>query len=182
VRAGSETALVSIAAPRQRHCRRKLAAACAIASAGLVLQSLSHWSDTHALMINESESLPNWAFLVEAGRFPRRGEYVVFHPGRDPLVARYFGGKPAAFAKIAYGLPGDMVSRSGADVLVNGQKVARLKPFTRRGDPLAGGPTGRIPDGCVYAGSPHPDGFDSRYAAIGFVCRDRIAGVGRPIL
>ncbi|HUD90321.1 S26 family signal peptidase [Sphingobium sp.] len=182
MRADSETAPMSIAAPRQRHCRGKLGAACAIVSAGLVLLSLSHWSATHALMINESESLPNWAFVVEAGRFPKRGEYVVFHPGRDPLVARYFGGKPAAFAKIAYGLPGDWVSRSGADVLVNGHKVARLKPFTRRGDPLAGGAIGRIPDGCVYAGSPHPDGFDSRYAAIGFVCRDRIAGVGRPIL
>ncbi|AXB80450.1 type VI secretion protein (plasmid) [Novosphingobium sp. P6W] len=149
---------------------------------GLALQSLSHWGDIHAFMINESDSLPNWAFLVESGRFPKRGEYVVFKPGRTPLVVKYFGDNPPAFAKIAYGVPGDTVTREGADVLVNGSKVAGLKPFTRKGDPLVAGPIGTIPKGCVYAGSPHRDGFDSRYAAIGFVCGHRIAGVGRPIL
>jgi conjugal transfer pilin signal peptidase TrbI len=133
-------------------------------------------------MINESESLPNWAFLVEAGRFPARGDYVIFNPGRDPLVTKYFGEQPSAFAKIAYGVPGDVVSRNGSDVLVNGHKVARLKPRTRRGDPLEAGPIGTIPKGCVFAGTDHKDGFDSRYAAIGFVCGHRIAGVGRAIL
>ncbi|MGF7154783.1 S26 family signal peptidase [Novosphingobium gossypii] len=153
-----------------------------ILAGGLAFQNLSRWSETHAFLINQSESLPNWAFLVEAGRFPKRGEYVVFNPGRDPLVLKYFGEKPSAFAKVAYGVPGDVVSRSGADVLVNGHKIARLKPVTRKGDPLPPGPLGKIPQGCVYAGSDHEDGFDSRYAAIGFVCRDRLAGVGRPIL
>jgi len=28
-------------------------------------------------------------------------------------------------------------------------------------------------------GSPHPDGFDSRYAAIGFVCAKQIVGVSK---
>jgi len=160
----------------------KLVAFGAIAAGGLALQALSHWSQTHAFLINESESLPNWAFLVEAGRFPARGDYVVFAPGHDPLVARYFGAKPPAFAKIAYGVPGDVVSRTGRHVRVNGRKVASLKLVTRKGDPLLAGPTGTIPKGCVYAGSPHKDGFDSRYAAIGFVCRDRLVGVGRAIL
>lgn len=162
--------------------RKKMIAIGMILVGGLAYQNLSHWSETHAFMINQSESLPNWAFLVEGGRFPKRGEYVVFNPGRDPLVLKYFGEKPAAFAKVTYGVPGDVVSRSGADVLVNGHKVARLKPLTRKGDPLPAGPVGRIPEGCVYAGSDHKDGFDSRYAAIGFVCRDRLAGVGSPIL
>jgi len=162
--------------------RAKMAAIgglCVLAVAG---QSLSHWSRTHAFMINESGSLPNWAFLVSAGQFPHRGDYVIFNPGRDPMVLKYFGSPPPAFAKIAYGVPGDVVEHVGRDVLVNGHKVARLKPFTLKGDPLAAGPTGRIPDGCVYAGSGHKDGFDSRYAEIGFVCRDRIAGVGSPVL
>jgi conjugal transfer pilin signal peptidase TrbI len=161
---------------------RKLAAIGVLAVAALALQGLSRWSSTHALMINESESLPNWAFLVEAGRFPARGEYVVFNPGQAPLVRKYFGERPSPFAKIAFGIPGDVVSRQGNDVLVNGKKVARLKPLTRRGDLLAPGPVGIIPRGCVFAGTNHMDGFDSRYAAIGFVCGHRIAGVGRPIL
>ncbi|MGE4404358.1 S26 family signal peptidase [Pseudomonas sp.] len=162
--------------------RKKLAAVGALAVGALALQSLSSWSSSHALMINESESLPNWAFFVEAGRFPERGEYVIFNPGRDALVTKYFGDHPSAFAKIALGVPGDVVSRNGSDVLVNGHKVARLKPLTRRGDRLEVGPVGTIPKGCVFAGTDHKDGFDSRYAAIGFVCRDRIAGVGRAIL
>jgi conjugal transfer pilin signal peptidase TrbI len=161
---------------------KKIAAIGVLAAAALGLQSLSHWSSSHALMINESESLPNWAFLVEAGRFPARGEYVIFNPGRDPLVLKYFGERPSAFAKIAYGLPGDVVSRDGNNVLINGHQVATLKPLTRRGDPLAAGPVGTVPKGCVFAGTDHKDGFDSRYAAIGFVCGNRIAGVGRAIL
>lgn len=161
---------------------KRLAAIGILAVATLALQGLSRWSSAHALMINESESLPNWAFLVEAGRFPTRGAYVVFNPGRDPLVRKYFGEHPSPFAKIAYGIPGDVVSRERNDVLVNGQRVSRLKPLTRRGDALAAGPVGIIPRGCVFAGTDHKDGFDSRYAAIGFVCGNRIAGVGRPIL
>ncbi len=161
---------------------KKLAAIGALVAGALALQSLSHWGNSHALMINESESLPNWAFLVEAGRFPARGDYVIFNPGRDPLVVKYFGEHPSAFAKIAYGVPGDVVARHGNDVLINDRKVATLKPMTRRGDPLAAGPVDTIPDGCVFAGTDHKDGFDSRYAAIGFVCGKRLAGVGRAIL
>ncbi|MEE4208879.1 MAG: S26 family signal peptidase [Parvularcula sp.] len=156
-----------------------IAVLCAIAAG---LTSLASWRDTHALMINATDSLPNWAFFVETGQFPKRGEYVVFHPGTDPLTVKYFGQKPAAFVKIAYGLPGDRVTRAGTDVLVNGTVVASLKPLTKRGDPLEAGPVGGVPEGCVFAATPHKDGFDSRYAHIGFVCRDRLVGIGQPIL
>ena len=152
---------------------------CAI-TAGLT--SLAKWRDTHALMINATDSLPHWAFFAETGQFPERGEYVVFHPGTDPVTVKYFGEKPAAFVKIAYGLPGDLVTRAGNDVLVNGTVVASLKPLTKRGDPLEAGPVGEVPEGCVFAATPHKDGFDSRYAHIGFVCRERLVGIGVPIL
>jgi conjugal transfer pilin signal peptidase TrbI len=153
-----------------------------VIGAGLGLQSLHAWHDRHAIFINASQSLPNWALLVEAGRFPRRGDYVLFDPGRDPLVVKHFGARPKPFAKIAYGMPGDVISREGPRVLVNGREVARLKPFTRQGETLLPGPMGVVPKGCIFAGTPHKDGFDSRYAAIGFVCRDRLLGVGEPIL
>lgn len=162
--------------------RGKLMTIFVLAVVALCFQALSHWGKTHAFMVNESESLPNWAFIVESGKAPARGDYVVFAPGHDPLVTKYFGEDPPAFAKIALGVAGDVVTRNGRDVLINGQRVASTKPRARLGDVLAVGPTGVIPAGCVYAGSGHKDGFDSRYAAIGFVCRDRLAGVGRPIL
>lgn len=146
------------------------------------LFALHHWSERHALMINASESLPHWAFFVEAGRFPTRGEIVVFDPGDDELVRAYFGEAPQAFTKIAYGLPGDEVRRDGRHVLVNGEAIAALKAETRKGDPLAAGPVGIVPEGCVFAATPHRDGFDSRYAHIGFVCADRLVGIAEPIL
>ncbi|WP_082396448.1 S26 family signal peptidase [Sphingopyxis macrogoltabida] len=156
-----------------------ISAICLVAGA---LSAASKWSENHALMINVTDSLPNWAFMVEARRFPVRGDYVVFHPGHDPITVKYFGAKPAAFTKIALGLPGDTVTRIGNDVHVNGKRVATIKPMTKRADPLAAGPLGVVPEGCIFAGTPHKDGFDSRYAHIGFVCRDRLVGTGQPIL
>lgn len=160
----------------------KLMAIAVLCFISAAISSLSKWSESHAFMINATDSLPNWAFLVESGRFPERGQYVVFHPGHDPVTTKYFGDQPAAFVKIAYALPGDEVARDGSEVLVNGQRVASLKPLTRRGDPLTAGPLGTVPEGCVFAATPHKDGFDSRYAHIGFVCRDRLVGIGQPIL
>lgn len=146
-------------------------------------RGLEHWQKTHGVFINMSESLPNWAFLVETQRFPTgRGQYVMFDPPRSALIRRHFGEDPRAFGKIVYGLPGDVVTRKGAIVSVNGTPVARLKPRTRLGEVLRPGPTGTVPEDCLYVGTPHRDGFDSRYAEIGFVCISRIVGIGTPLL
>jgi conjugal transfer pilin signal peptidase TrbI len=154
----------------------------ALAGAGVVLAGIGDWRDHHALMINVSQSLPDWAFLVREGSFPQRGDYVVFVPGHAALVRRHFGVRPQPFVKVAYGIPGDRVTRVGAAVSVNGRFVARLKPATRQGEPLHPGPLGTVPEGCVFAASVHRDGFDSRYAEIGFVCRDRLLGTAEAIL
>lgn len=161
---------------------QKLAAIALLGATGTGVSVLARWSDAHALMINATDSLPNWAFLVESGRFPERGDYVIFHPGHDRVTTKYFGANPAPFAKIAVGLPGDLVTRRGVNVLVNGERIASLKTTTKRGDPLVPGPVGEVPKGCVFAATAHKDGFDSRYAHIGFVCRDRLVGTGRAIL
>ena len=62
------------------------------------------------------------------------------------------------------------------------RQVGVLKPVSARGARLEAGPTGIIPAGCYYMGSPHRDGFDSRYAAIGFVCRGEIIGTARQVI
>jgi len=160
----------------------KLLAIATLCGVVAAIGALDKWSQSHALMINATDSLPNWAFLVESGGFPKRGDYVIFHPGYDPVTRKYFGEEPEAFAKIAFGVPGDIVARERGNVMVNGKRVATLKPLTKRGDPLTKGPVGIVPDGCVFAATPHRDGFDSRYAHIGFVCRDRLVGTGQPIL
>ena len=85
-------------------------------------------------------------------------------------------------SSIVYGLPGDVVAHWHRAVTVNGRIVGYTKPTTRSGERLAIGPSGVIPAGCYYVGTPHKDGFDSRYAAIGFASRRQIVGTGEALL
>ncbi|MBB5712350.1 S26 family signal peptidase [Sphingomonas xinjiangensis] len=149
---------------------------------GAAYQGLTDWRDNHAFLINRTDSLPVWAFWIHKNQAPERGEYVFFKPPANALVARHFGTKPEMFGKIVYGMPGDEVRHQGRDVLVNGHVVAQMKPITKAGEPLTAGPTGKIPQGCFYVGTPHKDGFDSRYAEIGYACTNKIIGTGVPVL
>ncbi|RYY17690.1 MAG: hypothetical protein EON55_01515, partial [Alphaproteobacteria bacterium] len=59
--------------------RKRLRQWGAVALLAVVMASyngISGWRETHAFMINASESLPNWAFFVEKGKAASRGEYV----------------------------------------------------------------------------------------------------------
>lgn len=147
-----------------------------------VLGGLGDWRDHHLFFVNTTDSLPNWAFLVDRGRMPAKGDYVFFAPPRTPLLRRHFGARAKPFGKIVYGVAGDVVAHRGDLVTINGKAVARMKARTRLGEPLAPGATGAIPAGCYFAATPHRDGFDSRYADIGFVCARQVLGTGVPIL
>lgn len=173
----------SVSVSRAKSTNRARWLAIGVLGAGLAASSaLSEWRDEHAVLINTTESLPNWAFFIDKGRLPERGDFVVFNPPKSALITAHFGNRPSPFAKRALGVPGDLVTRNGNAVQVNGETVATLKPRTKRGETLVPGPTGRIPERCYYLGTAHPDGFDSRYAEIGFVCADRIVGSGDALL
>lgn len=157
----------------------------AVATLGLVFvgtEAIAAWRDSHALLINSSESLPNWAFFIEKNKAPKRGDYVFFQLVPTAITKAHWGEKSPAFGKIVYGVPGDLVTRSGSVVFVNGKKVATLKPKSKRGEVLVPGPIGIVPRDHYFLATPHKDGFDSRYADIGFVPRQRIIGTGEPIL
>lgn len=147
-----------------------------------VLGGLGDWRDHHLFFVNTTDSLPNWAFLVDRSRLPAKGEYVFFVPPRTALLRRHFGDRAKPFGKIVYGVAGDVVAHHGNVVMINGKTVVRMKARTRLGEPLAASATGEIPAGCFFAATPHRDGFDSRYADIGFVCAHQIVGTGVPIL
>lgn len=166
--------------PAWRHRRWLLAGL--IVVGGIVVSALASWREEHALLINASESLPNWAFTVHRNKTPARGDYLFFVPPQTELVRAHFGEKPGVFGKIVQGMPGDLVEHRGAEVVVAGRVVARMKKATRAGERLVPGPVGRIPTGCYFVATPHPDSFDSRYAAIGFVCRPQILGTGEAVL
>ena len=148
----------------------------------IALGAIADWRDSHTFLINTTDSLPNWAFLIHRDRMPAKGEHVFFDPPGSALLRRHFGARPRMFGKIVYGVPGDIVGHDGMDVTINGVRVVRMKPFTRAGEPLTPGATGAVPPGCYFAATPHKDGFDSRYAEIGFVCSRQIVGTGVPVL
>ncbi len=163
--------------------RKRLYPAIALALALYFLWSgIAGWSARHAFFVNVTQSLPNWAFIIDKVRVPHRGDYVFFDPPHDPLILRHFGAKPSLFGKEVYGMPGDTVTREGRVFYVNGKRVALAKPTSKQGEPLALGPVGVIPRNCFFVGTPHRDGLDSRYAAVGWPCLGRIVGTGTPIL
>ena len=95
----------------------------------------------------------------------------------------HFGDINVSFVKQVLGVAGDVVSRDADGVVsINGVVVGRAKKRSMMNEALVPGPVGVIPDRCIYAGSGHRDGFDSRYAAIGFICADRIFGGAREVL
>lgn len=153
-----------------------------LGAAALALNSLSAFARDHALMINASPSLPYWAVWLTRGAEPQRGDIILFDPPASPMLVKHFGSEPKPFGKRVSGVPGDVVTERNRAFFVNGRLVARAKPRSRLGEPLALGPTGTVPRGCYFVTTEHKDGFDSRYAAIGWICAPRILGVGRPIL
>lgn len=125
-----------------------------------------------SLSINVTESLPQRAFLIlKFDSAVQRGDYVAFlHPGGGPYP------HDAPFVKIAVGVAGDVVTNVDGIFYVNGASVGKAKPYSRSGMPLMPGPTGVIPAGFYYVQTPHPDSFDSRYAATGWIHQTRIIG------
>ena len=161
---------------------RRLALWSGLGAGALALSTLAAFSREHALMINASPSLPHWAIWLERGAAPKRGDIILFHPPTSPLLVKHFGKEPKPFGKRVSALPGDLVTEKNRAFFVNGRLVAKAKLTSRLGEPLALGPTGQVPPGCYFVTTAHKDGFDSRYAGIGWICAPRILGVGRPIL
>ena len=168
--------------PSARRIWPRIALLAGLGAGAMALTALHGFAQSHALMINASPSLPYWAIWLAKDAAPARGAIVLFAPPPSKLLTAHFGDKPQPFGKRVLGMPGDVVTRHGRTFAINGEVVATAKPVSRKGEALALGPTGTIPEGCYYVGTDHPDSFDSRYAAIGWICKNRILGVGRPIL
>jgi len=154
----------------------------ALVALPLIYAPIAKFSDDHALLINASPSLPHWAFWLTKNKPVERGSLIFFEPPVSPLLVHHFGKKPLIFGKRVLGYPGDDVRHVGGEVYINTRRIAHTKPRSRLGVKLARGPDGIIPENCYYVGTDHIDGFDSRYAAIGWVCVGQIIGTGKAIL
>ena len=150
---------------------------CAIILAAGGFRSVQAWSEDHFILINQTQSLPNWVFIVDKGTLPRKGDMVAFIPGPNA----YYPDK-LPFVKIVRGVGGDKVTIEGVDIVVNGQRLGAIKSLTGANPKVTAMDEGAIPDGHYFVWSPSPDSFDSRYKEIGYVENSRIIGRARPLL
>lgn len=124
-----------------------------------------------AIAVNMTYSLPQQMFLIAKGVFPERGDYAVFY---------WNGGGPysrgSTFVKILAGVPGDLVTRHERDFYVNGRLIGTAKTHSKRGEPLEYGETGVLGKDQFFVAGVHKDSFDSRYALVGWISRERIKG------
>ena len=125
--------------------------------------------------VNGSWSDDAWGYvLVPIGR-PQRGDAVIFDPP-DAL------GASAPFLKTVLGLPGDRIGVDRAGwVSLNGEPLGRAKALARDGRSLEPIAPVVIPPGRYFVFAGHVDSHDSRYAEVGLVPRERIAGRAVPL-
>ncbi len=120
---------------------------------------------------NLTRSLSAPAFVMSVYLGPKKGRVASFTPpkGFDPSVP---------FIKRIAGAPGDLVEVKGDEVFVNGALIGKAMAETRGGDPLQIIPEGVISPNHYFMAGETPSSFDSRYAFVGYIHRDRIQAVG----
>lgn len=119
--------------------------------------------------INVSESLPQPYWVGLRGITPQKGSYVLVQKPRwgDSLL------------KQVTGVEGDLVSRQGSTLCINGQSVCTL-PLSSGRDlkPLS---DQVIPEGYVFVSTSHERGIDSRYENPGLIALESIKAVMWPL-
>lgn len=137
---------------------------------GIVLPiGLFAWWAMPQITLVMTPSIDAWVVHRSPGPI-HRGDLISFTLS-DPVA----GPKPVAITKYALCLPGDrigMVERHGSGgpalngwYYCNGTLLGVSKPAARDGKSLIHWrpESPRIPEGMIFVGSRHPDGYDSRY-------------------
>lgn len=149
-----------------------VAAALAISQLGGAVAS------DYQFFLNETDSLPNWAFWVNKNELtPQRGDYFAFVAPPNPYYPAGF-----RFAKQIVGVPGDVVEVHGREFWIGGRLVGIAKTHDQAGNPAVMSAAGEIPEGKYFVATPHKDSFDSRYALIGLIDRKKLVGKAYPVL
>ena len=157
---------------------RRFALLLSVAAVGVA--AAGSLSRRYTFVFNASPSLEYTVLILRRGPVTLRRDALV--AVRPPPTPEYPAG---LHAKRLLGLPGDCVRieplRRTLVWRINGEAIGTVRAETREGRPLAPGPAGRIPLGRVAVGSRHPLSLDSRYADVGWLAVDRIAGALIPL-
>lgn len=141
----------------------------------------SHWM----VALNLTESLDERIFLVERPQSVAEaqeqlqalevGDRFAFRMGKGVDGSPY---SPDTIAvKEVAGIAGETVEIGDDGALkIDGHLLGFAKEKAKSGRDLEWIEDGVIPEGHVFAWTPHPDSYDSRYADIGLVAVDRFEG------
>ena len=143
----------------------------------LLLIPLAFWlGNNFAIVINQTESLPQKVWVMVLHQKPKRNDFVAFKPSVK-------SGLPVDIIlhKQVLGVAGDRVSLKGRDFYINGAFISTAKTHALTGEPLTLGPTGTLKEGQYYVSTPHKDSFDSRYEKMGWINVGELLGVLYPL-
>ena len=113
------------------------------------------------LVLNPTDSIGSHLMLKTPWSEIAPGD-LVFVPVNHPLVPEN------SLAKYALCWSGDHLKFADGAFYCNGFRLNSVKPFTKQGEPLTPfhWTEAVIPEGFIFIGSSHPDGFDSRYIGL----------------
>jgi conjugal transfer pilin signal peptidase TrbI len=131
---------------------------------------LNRFSMSYMVGINTSESLHGSLFLIAKKQVPGKGELAAFQPPDN----RFY--KEVNFIKYVKGVAGDIITKKGQTIYINGEYLAKGKKISQEGIPLNLSAAGKIEKGQYFMWAPHKDSYDSRYEDIGWIDADRIIG------
>jgi conjugal transfer pilin signal peptidase TrbI len=146
-----------------------------LGAGALALSSLAAFAQGHALMINASPSLPYWAIWLDPRRAAAARRHHPVRSARLAAAGKHFGAEPKPFGKRVSGVPGDIVTEKDRTYFVNGQAVAQAKPRAASANRWRSARRGAFRKAAISSPA-HKDGFDSRYAAIGWICATHSRG------
>ncbi|MEM5853944.1 MAG: signal peptidase I [Candidatus Aenigmatarchaeota archaeon] len=144
----------------------------------LFVVAIRYYTDNVGYFVfTTSPSLKHRFFYVDLRRKePKRGEYIAFWLYPDKIISE----KQRSIKEVVC-FPGDVLEVRGRDYYCNGVYLGRAKERSKKGIPVDNFKwNGVIPDGMYFVMGVHPDSYDSRY--YGFVSKERIIGVGKPLL
>ena len=151
---------------------------CAIVAGIALVQGAAAIGDRYKLALNETQSLPAWAFVIDRSqRDPQRGQFFAFAAPPNPY---YPAGFP--FTKQVLGVPGDTVTVRGRAFFIGGKPVGFAKSADRDGRSVVMASGGIIPPGHYFMATPSRDSLDSRYAVIGLIERSRLIDRAYPVM
>lgn len=134
--------------------------------------------ERYQLSLNETDSLPNWAFIVDkSAKSPARGDYFAFVAPPNPYYPPGF-----RFTKHVVGVPGDIVTVKDRSFFINGHYVGDAKPADKEGRPAVPSSPGVIPADRFFMVTPSRDSLDSRYRLIGLIDASRLVGRAYPVM